>query len=151
MNLEHTCPSTTESSRVSAKWLAKTYESLFRSDPTTSIQTLIDACNEKYGVEVPKHMAYRAKNLAVESVLGEHKKQYPRLRDYAATIMQTNPGSRVVVTTLVPKATKNTTSRAKVSCNVFLLKWSKGGISQWMQTFHWLVSCFFALVSLLCT
>ena len=106
MNLEHTCPTTTESSRVSAKWLAKTYESLFRSDPTTSIQTLIDACNEKYGVEVPKHMAYRAKNLAVEAVLGEHKKQYPRLRDYAATIMQTNPGSRVVVTTLVPKATK---------------------------------------------
>ena len=137
MNLEHTCPTTTESSRVSAKWLAKTYESLFRSDPTTSIQTLIDACNEKYGVEVPKHMAYRAKNLVVEAVLGEHKKQYPRLRDYAATIMQTNPGSRVVVTTLVPKATKkNTTSRAKVSCNVFLLKWSKGGISQWMQTFH---------------
>ena len=68
-------------------------------------------------------MAYRAKNLAVEAILGEHKKKYPRLRNYAATIMQTNPGSRVVVTTLVPKATKNnTTSRAKVSCNVFLLK-----------------------------
>ena len=102
---------------------------MFRSDPTTSIQILIDACQEKYGVEVPKHMAYRAKNLVVEAVLGEHKKQHLRLRDYAQTIMQTNPGSRVVVTTVVPKATKNTTSRAKVSCNVFLLKWSKGGIS----------------------
>ena len=105
MNLEHTCPTTTESSRVSAKWLAKTYESLFRSDPTTSIQTLIDACNVKYGVEVPKHMAYRAKNLAVEAVLGEHKKQYPRLRDYAQTIMDTNPGSRVVVATVTPRPT----------------------------------------------
>ena len=74
MRLQHTCPSTIETSRVSAKWLAQTYESLFKSDPNTSILTLIDNCNEKYGVYVPKHMAYRAKNLAVEAVLGEHKK-----------------------------------------------------------------------------
>ena len=83
IRLEHTCPSSTETSRISAKWLAKTYESLSRSDPTTSIHTLSDNCNEKYGVDVPRHMAYRAKNLVVEVVLGEHKKQYPRLRDYA--------------------------------------------------------------------
>ena len=105
IRLEHTCPRSTETSRISAKWLAKTYESLFRSDPTTSIHTLIDNCNEKYGVDVPRHMAYRAKNLVVEAVLGEHKKQYPRLRDYAQTIMDTNPGSRVVVTTVTPKPT----------------------------------------------
>nr|XP_040244077.1 uncharacterized protein LOC120963500 [Aegilops tauschii subsp. strangulata] len=105
MRLQHTCPSTTETSRVSAKWLAQTYESLFRSDPNTSILTLIDNCNEKYGVDVPKHMAYRAKNLAVEAILGEHKKQHPRLRDYAQTIMDTNPGSRVIVTNVTPKPT----------------------------------------------
>ena len=83
MRLQHTCPSSTETTRVSAKWLAKQYEPLFRSDVTTSIHTLIDACMEKYGVDVPKAMAYRAKNLVVEAVLGDHKKQYPRLRDYA--------------------------------------------------------------------
>ncbi|XP_073355382.1 uncharacterized protein [Aegilops tauschii subsp. strangulata] len=59
---------------------------------------------EKYGVDVPKAMAYRAKNLAVEAVLGDHKKQYPRLRDYAQTVMDTNPGSRVVVSTLTTGA-----------------------------------------------
>ena len=105
MRLQDTFPSTTETSRVSAKWLAQTYESLFRFDPNTSILTLIDNCNEKYGVDVPKHMAYRAKNLDVEVVLGEHTKQYPRLRDYAQTIMDTNPGSRVIVTTVTPKPT----------------------------------------------
>ncbi|KAE8817095.1 hypothetical protein D1007_05300 [Hordeum vulgare] len=83
MRLEHTCPTNTEKSRISAKWLAKTYESLFRSDPTTSIHTLIDNCREKYGVHVARHMAYRSKNLDVEVVLGEDKKEYPRLRDYA--------------------------------------------------------------------
>jgi hypothetical protein len=56
----------------------------------------------KYGVDVPKLMAYRAKNLAIDDVLGEHKKQYPRLRDYSQTVMDTNPGSRVVVTTITP-------------------------------------------------
>ncbi|KAE8785110.1 Ubiquitin carboxyl-terminal hydrolase 12 [Hordeum vulgare] len=105
MRLEHTCPTNTNKSRISAKWLAKTYESLLRSDPTTSIHTLIDNCREKFGVDVARHMAYRAKNLVVEAVLGEHKKQYPRLRDYAQTIMDTNPGSRFVVTTVTPKPT----------------------------------------------
>ncbi|KAE8802453.1 wd repeat-containing protein 43 [Hordeum vulgare] len=105
MRLEHTFPTNTEKSRISAKWLAKTYESLFRSDPSTSINTLMDNCRENYGVDVRRHMAYRAKNLVVEVVLGEHKKQYPRLRDYAHTIMDTNPGSRVVVTTVTSKPT----------------------------------------------
>ncbi|KAE8790139.1 hypothetical protein D1007_35656 [Hordeum vulgare] len=105
MRLQHTFPRSTESSRVSAKWLAKTYESLFRYDPSTSIATMIENCQEEYGVDVPRHMAYRAKNLGVEAVLGEHKQQYTRLRDYAQTIMVTNPGCRVVVTTVTPKPT----------------------------------------------
>ncbi|KAE8775279.1 hypothetical protein D1007_52220 [Hordeum vulgare] len=74
MRLEHTCPTNTEKSRISENWLAKIYESLFRSDPSTSIHTLIDNWMEKYGVDVARHMAYRAKNLVVEAVLGEHKK-----------------------------------------------------------------------------
>ena len=102
MRLEHTCPSTTETTRVSAKWLAQKYEHLFRSDITTGIQTIIDACNEKYGVDVPKCMAYRAKNIAIDAVLGDHRKQYPRLKDYAQTVMDTNHGSRVIVTTVTP-------------------------------------------------
>ncbi|KAE8800009.1 hypothetical protein D1007_24483 [Hordeum vulgare] len=83
MRLDHTCPTSTETTRVSAKWLAWKYEHLFRYDPTTHIQTIIDVCMEKYGVDVPKSMAYRAKNIAIEAVLGDHKLQYPRLRDYA--------------------------------------------------------------------
>ena len=68
MRIKHTCPISTETTRVSAKWLAQKYESLFRSDLTTGIQTLIDACMEKYGVDVPKSMAYRAKNIAIDVV-----------------------------------------------------------------------------------
>ncbi|KAE8799011.1 hypothetical protein D1007_25632 [Hordeum vulgare] len=78
MRIEHTCPISTETTRLSAKWLADKYESLFRSDITTGIGTLIDACMEKYGVNVPKSMAYRAKHLSIDVGLGEHKKQYRR-------------------------------------------------------------------------
>ncbi|KAE8814794.1 hypothetical protein D1007_07794 [Hordeum vulgare] len=105
MILEHTVPTSTETTRVSAKWLAHKYEHLFRSDPTTGIQTIIDTCMEKYGVGVPKSMAYRANNIAIEAILGDHKLQYPRLRDYAQTVMDTNHGSRVIVTTVTPVPT----------------------------------------------
>ena len=102
MRLHHTCETTIESTRVSARWLASKYESLFRSDTNTGIQTLIDSVRQHYGVEIPKMMAYRAKWLAVDAVLGDHREQYVRLRDFAQTVVDTNPGSTVIVTTVTP-------------------------------------------------
>ncbi|KAM0905619.1 hypothetical protein ACQ4PT_017230 [Festuca glaucescens] len=102
MKLKHTCETTTDSTRVSARWLAAKYESLFRSDPNTTIQAVIDSARQHFGVQVPKMMAYRAKWLAIDVVLGDHKEQYVRLRDFAQTVVDTNPGSRVIVTTFTP-------------------------------------------------
>ena len=105
MVLQHTCNTSTETSRVSAKWLAENYEGMFRSDPHTNIQSLIDLALKEYGIEVPKMMAYRAKNLALDAVLGDHRRQYHRLRDFAQTVIDTNPGSRVTVATVTPVPT----------------------------------------------
>jgi hypothetical protein len=102
MEIHHTCPTTTKSTRVSARWLAHKYEGLFRSDTNTGIQTLIDSARQHYGVEVSKMTAYRAKWLAVDAVLGDHREQYVRLRDFAQTVVDTNPSSRVIVTTVTP-------------------------------------------------
>jgi hypothetical protein len=96
MRLEHSC----ETTRASAKWLAQTYEHLFRSDPNTCIQTIINGARLQHGVEVPRMMAYMAKNFALDAVLGDHREQYYRLRDFAQTIVDTNSGSRVIVTTV---------------------------------------------------
>jgi hypothetical protein len=87
---------------VSARWLARNYEAAFRSDPNASIQTLIDTARQQHGVEIPRMVAYRVKNLALDAVLGDHRKQYVRLRDFAKTVIDTNPGSRVIVTTVTP-------------------------------------------------
>ena len=105
MRLRHTCGTTNETTRVSARWLANNYEGMFRSDPNTGIQSLIDLARQQHGVEVPRMMAYRAKNLAVQAVLGDHRQQYFRLRDFAQTVVDTNPGSRVIVTTVTPAPT----------------------------------------------
>ena len=45
-------------------------------------------------------MAYRARTKARDMVLGDHKKQYYRIRDYLQTVIDKNPGSRCIVTTV---------------------------------------------------
>jgi hypothetical protein len=51
-------------------------------------------------VEVPKRMAYRAKTKARNMVLGDPKKLYYIIRDYLQTIIDRNPGSRFIITTV---------------------------------------------------
>jgi hypothetical protein len=107
MNLVHTCETSTDSTRVSARWLAKKYEGLLRSDPNTCIHTLIDQAKLHHGVDVPRMMAYRAKNHALDVVLGDHGEQYFIFRDWAQTVIDTNPGSRVIVQTVTPPSEEN--------------------------------------------
>jgi hypothetical protein len=85
---------------VNSKWLSRQYVDKFRSDPNTNITSLQDKAKKDFGVSVPKRMAYRAKTKARQMVLGDHKKQYFRIRDYLQTVIDKNPGSRCIVTTV---------------------------------------------------
>ena len=69
MHLLHTCPTSGENCKVSAKWVAKVCEQTLRIDPRTAVGTVMDNTKEKYGVEMNKVMAYRAKNQALQTVL----------------------------------------------------------------------------------
>ena len=111
LNMEHTCPTSGEGCRVSGKWVAKLAEKSLRIDPRTGIEAVIDTTKEKFGVDVPKMMAYRAKRKALETVLGDHIKQYRRIRDYLQTVMDTNTGSRCLVTTVNLKEHPTTNPR----------------------------------------
>ena len=44
-------------------------------------------------------MAYRARKTAKEVVQGDQRAQYTRIRDYLQAVLDTNPGSRCIVTT----------------------------------------------------
>ena len=71
----------------------------FRFAPNTGIMTIVDKAQKDFGVTVPKRMAYRVKTKARHTVMGDHKKQYHRIRDYLQTVIDKNPGSRCIVTT----------------------------------------------------
>ncbi|KAM0918308.1 hypothetical protein ACQ4PT_008886 [Festuca glaucescens] len=88
-----------EHTKVTIDWLAKQSEQAVRIDPNTTVDTLIDNANQKWGVPIPKSKAYRARKIAFSVVMGDQKAQYIRLRDYLQAVIDTNPGSRCIVTT----------------------------------------------------
>jgi hypothetical protein len=94
----HTCIPHGENTKVSIDWLAHQSEQAMRTDPNTCVDTLIDNAKQRFGVEVPRSKAYRARKKAFDTVMGDQKKQYTRLRDYLQAILDTNPGSRCIVT-----------------------------------------------------
>ena len=79
MHLDHTCATSGENCRVNCKWLAKTAEQSFRADPHTGVETVMDNAKQKYGVEVGKVMAYRARRKALKVIIGDDLKQYRRI------------------------------------------------------------------------
>ena len=101
MHLEHTCVPSGKGCKVNAEWFAKTYENTIRTDPTTKIDTLVENGKLKYGVPVPRSIAYMAKNEDMRVVLVDHTQQYKRLRDFLNTVIDTNFASRCIVTTKV--------------------------------------------------
>jgi hypothetical protein len=106
--MPHTCGTTTSSSRINADWISKTYEHSIKIDPDMKVKALIDMVKRDYGVEVSKHMAYRAKNKALENLEVQQKSQYLRIRDYLQTVIDCNPGSRCIVHTIAnPDPQKN--------------------------------------------
>jgi hypothetical protein len=97
--VHHSCGRTRESSRINSTWLAKHYESYFRSDPNWKVSAFIDCVKREMNYEITKRMAYRSRWKASNMVLGNHVTQYHRLRDYMHNLMLKNPGSKAVVLT----------------------------------------------------
>jgi hypothetical protein len=95
----HTCIPHGENTKVTIDWLAQQSEESVRTDPNTCVDTLIQNTKLKHGVSVPRSKAYRARHKAFAVVVGDQKKQYTRLRDYLQAVLDTNPGSRCIVTT----------------------------------------------------
>ena len=98
-NLLHTCPAVAESTKVTTKWVTHQVLVAIRTNLNTQISTLMQNLKRKYGVEISTHMAYRAKNNAIKVVQGYQRGQYTRIRDYLQAVLDTNPGSRCIVTT----------------------------------------------------
>nr|XP_051229278.1 uncharacterized protein LOC127347092 [Lolium perenne] len=145
LSLQHTCATSGERCKVTGKWVAKVCERNMRMDTRTSIETVMDTAKENYGVEVGKVMAYRARKRALEVVLGDQVKQYKRIRDYLQAVIDTNPGSRCIVTTkeLVEHPSPNPRFHGMFVC----LNGSKEGFLNGCRPFIGLDGCFVKLTT----
>ena len=133
MNLHHSCPAVGENTKVTIDWLATQCEQAIRTDPNTCIDTLIENIKLKWGVEVPRSKAYRAKTKPFQVVISDQRAQYTRLRDYLQAVIDKNPGSGCIVTTIV--LPEHPSPNPRFHGLFFCLNASKQGfLTGWMQT-----------------
>ncbi|KAL4333122.1 hypothetical protein GQ457_07G014560 [Hibiscus cannabinus] len=72
-NEEHKCMMALENKNVTYKWLAKTYLEKYRDDPTYSSRQLKKDVMHDLVYKVSASKCLRARNLALEMVMGSHK------------------------------------------------------------------------------
>ncbi|XP_045088290.1 uncharacterized protein [Aegilops tauschii subsp. strangulata] len=147
MRLEHTCPTQSEKTRISSRWLGNKMLETIRSDPNTTVAAIVDKAKRQFGLEIPRMMAWRAKKKAKEIVLGDQKKQYKRLRDYLETVKLTNPGSRCIVTTVSGKTRENPIAGPMFHGLFFSLNACCEGFLNGCRPFIGLDGCFIKLTS----
>ncbi|KAK8614547.1 hypothetical protein V6N13_068347 [Hibiscus sabdariffa] len=86
-----------ENKNVTYKWLAKTYLEKYRDDPTYSSRQLKKDVMHDLVYKVSASKCLRARNLALEMVMGSHKGQYSMIYNYLGEIRTSNPGSTTIL------------------------------------------------------
>ncbi|KAE8802401.1 MATE efflux family protein 3, chloroplastic [Hordeum vulgare] len=145
MEDRHTCPSSAENTKVTTKWLAKAAEPSLRADPRAPADALIKNSKVNFSVDVSRSVAYRARRKAIKVVQGDQKEQYCRLRDYLQAVIDTNPGSRCIVTTFEDPENLAPTPRFKYM--FYCLHASKQGFLNGCRPFIGLDGCFIKLTT----
>ena len=69
----------------------------FRDDPNFKVKVLNTMINRDLSVNVKKMTLYRARNIVLDEIDGNHMEQFERIRDYANQVITTNPGSMAIV------------------------------------------------------
>ncbi|KAK8585307.1 hypothetical protein V6N13_076181 [Hibiscus sabdariffa] len=95
-NGEHKCMMALQNKNVTYKWLAKTYLEKYRDDPTYSSRQLKKDVMHDLVYKVSASKCLRARNLALEMVMGSHKGQYSMIYNYLGEIRTSNPGSTTI-------------------------------------------------------
>ncbi|KAL3529642.1 hypothetical protein ACH5RR_008964 [Cinchona calisaya] len=89
----HRCPWSYKNRSANANWLSNQFLHELHDDPNWELKGFMKAVKRKFSIYITKPQAYRAKKMALQTIQGQHKDQYLRLRDYCATIMSRNLGS----------------------------------------------------------
>nr|XP_045090002.1 uncharacterized protein LOC123497499 [Aegilops tauschii subsp. strangulata] len=125
--------------------MSRSVEAALREDIRSPVDALIKKTKTKFAVDVSRSVAYRARRKAVDVVQGDHKQQYLRLRDYLQAVLDTNPGSRCIVTTFEDPENPTPTPRFKYM--FYCLAASKEGFLNGCRPFIGLDGCFIKLTT----
>jgi hypothetical protein len=94
---EHTCHRTGKNRQAKTEWLAKRFVHTLRHTPEMKPKALIVECKQKWGVQLSRDQAYRAKKRAIEMLQGAASEQYSHLRSYAEELRRSNRNSTVII------------------------------------------------------
>jgi hypothetical protein len=94
---KHKCTRRHKNTIVKSTWIANKLLEKFRAQPNMPLTAMQGEVKDKWGVDTPKAVLYRARRLAKVAIQGKVKVQYNRLWDYCETVRVTNVGSCVLM------------------------------------------------------
>lgn len=91
---EHSCKKgDVKSTFIDTNWLSKRVVDDLKKFPNMTGLELQGLVSEKFNAKISIAKAYRVRNLALQSLDGNHGDQYARLWDYREELLRTNPGT----------------------------------------------------------
>ncbi|KAI5072709.1 hypothetical protein GOP47_0012815 [Adiantum capillus-veneris] len=92
---EHTCGGATQlgNKEATAEWVATRYVEKLRDHPMYRPKELMADLRREVGVSISYKVAWKAKQLALGIIHGDHAKSYGKLQSYCDKLVASNPGT----------------------------------------------------------
>ncbi|XP_071911635.1 uncharacterized protein [Coffea arabica] len=91
------CPWSYKNKSANSRWLSKMFMEEIADHLCMKVKGYKKSIKKKYNLNCTNSQMYRAKENAEEVVKGSCAKQYARLRNYCAILLQKNPGSMAFI------------------------------------------------------
>ncbi|MCO5557082.1 hypothetical protein L7F22_010638 [Adiantum nelumboides] len=78
---------------ATAEWVASKYMEKFRDHPMYRLKELVAGLRRECGVSISYKVAWKAKQVALGAIHGDHAKAYGKLHSYCNRLVASNPGT----------------------------------------------------------
>ncbi|XP_027172189.1 uncharacterized protein LOC113771833 [Coffea eugenioides] len=117
----HTCGFTYDNPLVNSGWVGRKYAEEFRTNPKVNMEHFRKKVMRKNMCSFSKKQTYRARNRAFKIIHGSESDQYGKLGAYMNEIQKSNPGSSIILKTVMNLQAQQHNNRGSKG-------WSVGGI-----------------------
>ena len=113
---DHNCVLVHKHKFLRSDWLVRKFGSKVRANPKWKLREFQQHVFEMHNLVISKNQCWLAKKLALSEIEGEIAKQYRRLYDYGAEILNSNPESTVKIAVERSDATNTSTFKRIYIC-----------------------------------